>query len=390
MNRSVYFFVGLVVIACSGSLFFWKNGNGGKTPLYLTAKAEKRNIVQLIQASGTLEAEHTIILGSLVTGRVIKVCADDNDVVKKDQILVELDDGVGTANVEKFTGVVTQQKAILAYQEKTFIRKKELHKNNFISDDEFDQVTRDLESAQGALTRAEGDLRVAQQAYNNLFVRSPDDGIVIARRIELGQMVASILNATQLFSIAQDLRHMKANIDVDEADIGRVQKGLACFFYVDAFPSKQFTSTVSRIHYESKVVNSVVSYVTELMVENHDLILRPGMTVNVDIKVAEAENVICVPTKTLRVQAANVKKVAEKLGYGYQPLPEETTRCNRESIWVLANNQFTQHPVTTGARDRQFVEIVEGVALSDEIVIDTPENNTSPLVAEVSKGKIGG
>ena len=285
-----------------------KKRNAKKFQWYVTQKSQKRDLTQYVNASGRLKAKDQITIGSLVTGRIIKLHVDDNEFVKKGQILVELDNGIGYSAVKKAKGALWQAKSNLTYLEKFYKRQKSLYDEGQIARDTFENITKDYETAQYGVVQAQGELEIREQEYENLFIKAPEDGVIIAKKVNLGQMVTSRLQATQLFTIAKDLKHMEAEIDIDEADIGLIKIGQEAIFTVDAFPQKSFRAKVKQINYDFKIKENVITYAIILDVDNPDLQLRPGMTTNVDIKVAQAKNALCVPNKALRIDKNVLKK----------------------------------------------------------------------------------
>ncbi len=380
------FVSGGLILFFGVSTFLWKKKVlEKKEPLFSTVKPENFSIKKYINASGKLRAKDEIIVGSLVTGRVVAIYADDNDVVKKGQVLALLDDGVGYSGVEKALGELEIRQAELAFQEKTFDRQKKLKDKKLISDQEFDASIKALEQAKGGVHFAQAEVDIRKKTYENLFIRSPDDGIVIARKIELGQMVASIFNATQLFVIAKDLHEMEAYIDVDEADIGLIKKEQKGTFVVDSFPHAQFSSQVERIQYFADVVGGVVTYAAIFPVDNKDLLLRPGMTTNIDIKVAQAQDVLSVPNKALRVLPHLVEKVAKQLGYSFKPLDVHTKRTKRDSVWKALKDSFEEVEVQVGITDGKRTHILQGIESSDTLILDVAiEENASSFVQKLA------
>jgi HlyD family secretion protein len=378
-----------VLLAGCGLYFKFKKNKSTEAP-YTTCRPTKQTITQYVQASGTLEAEETIIVGSLVAGRVQQIHAYENDQVKKGDKLVTLDDGIGTDNIKRIKALIEQRKAELTFQQKEFERKKSLFTLKHLSEEAFDEATKTLGVAQALFDQAHADLQLAEHAYDNLTIRAPDDGVIIARNVELGQGVTAVLNATELYLIAQDINKMKAKIDVDEADIGKVKMNTPVSFYVDAFPTKEYTSQISLITYKSKITNAVVSFNAEFLINNSQHLLRPGMTVNVDIEVSKTENQLALPLKALRISDSAIEALAKKVQKIQIPLPQKETRTQQMSVWTVKDNQFIEKVIVTGAQNRQYIAVLEGVTEQDEVVISINESVNNPLVSQITKGKIGG
>ena len=343
-----------------------------------TEKPIRKAVIQMITASGNLKAREQISVGSLVAGKVIDIKVEDNDVVKKGQVLAVLDDGVGDTETKRLTANLAEAKANYVYLEKFYKRQTALYKAGQISQNNYDQITRDLDISKAKVDQTQAALDLAMQTYNNLFIKSPADGIVIAKRVDLGQMVTAQLQATVLFEIAKDLHEMEAWLDVDEADIGMVKEGQEAVFTVDSFPKKHFEAKVKRIQYQAKTVDNVVTYATVLDVKNPKLRLRPGMTANVEIKVAENENALIIPNKALRINPVNIEYVANKLKYKLEKVSVEEKLAGQKSkkimkdyVWILDNKTIKQIEAKLGINDGKFTEIIKGIQDDSDIITET-------------------
>lgn len=395
--------VSVVIIATiSGYIIIKKYEKPASIKLFTIEKPVYRSVTQYINASGNLKAKDQISIGSLVAGRVIEIKADDNDQVKKDQILAILDNGIGETAVKRLQATLDEAQALFDYQEKFYKRQTALYNAGQISDNLYDQYKQDYEVTKARVEQAKYALKLEQQTYNNLFIKSPDHGIVIAKRIDLGQMITSVLQATVLYEIAPDLTKMEAYIDVDEADIGMVKDGQDATFTVDAFPKKHFTAKVDRIQYLAKIVDGVVTYATILKVENPKFRLRPGMTTNVDIKVAENKRALTVPNKTLRINTATIEQQARLAGYTLQKfeiphdqqkdaLSKSKVRKHRDLIWILEDKVIKQVEVKLGTNDGRYSEILHGINESSNIITEVEEIKTeNKLLKSIFASPVGG
>ncbi len=377
IKKNLILLISIIIIA-TPLIFYFKQNNKKEPPLFKTQHPIKKTLVQFIEASGTLQAKDQITVGSLVAGKVEKIIADDNDPVKKDDILAILDNGIGDSRLKKIQALLEEAKARLAYQEKFYARQKKLFESKQISQNQFEEIEKNYKVAQAQVKVNEAELEYAQKEYNNLFIKSPDDGIVIARKIDLGEMVTAQFSATVLYIIAKDLHEMEAHVDVDESDIGLVKEGQKAIFTVDAFPKEKFSAKVKQIQYLAKIVDNVVTYATLLDVKNPDLRLRPGMTTNVSIRVAKAKNALAVPHKALRVNPEFIKKIAEKLEYRFNPLPElsieeKVVKKERHSVWIIEKGEFKEIEVETGIIDSTHTQITKGLDESSNIIVEARE-----------------
>lgn len=333
----------------------------------------RQDVIQYINATGNLKALDQISIGSLVAGRVVKILADDNDVVKKNQVLTIIDDGIGDTGVKQTAAQLVEAKAKHAFQKQFYARQKALYESGQLSKNLFEQYTQDHDVAKATVDDLQAQLEAKKKTYNNLFIRAPEDGVVIAKRIDLGQMVASVFQPTTLYDIAKDLTKMEAWLDVDEADVGMVKEGQDAIFTVDAFPKRKYTAKVKRIQYLAKMVDSVVTYATILDVPNPDLSLRPGMTTNVDIKTAHAHQALTIPNKALRINQQWLEALAKKCNYSVQKIRDAAvvttnkTKAGKQAhktsdfIWILEGTTIKQVDVKLGVYDARITQIESGV-----------------------------
>lgn len=399
MKKKIIIFSTLAILLASTFIMFRKKNKIQVVTPITIEKPTRKALTQMITASGNLKAKEQISVGSLVAGKVIDIKVEDNDIVKKDQVLAVLDDGVGDTETRRLTANLAEAKANLTFIEKFYKRQTALYKSGQISQNSYDQITKDYETAKAKVDQTKAALDLSMQTYNNLFIKSPANGIVIAKRIDLGQMVTAVLQATVLFEIAKDLHEMEAWLDVDEADIGLVQEGQEAIFTVDSFPKKYFYGKVKRIQYQAKIVDNVVTYATVLDVQNPKLRLRPGMTANVEIKVAENEDALIIPNKALRINATNIEYVANKLKYKLEKVSMEqklagqkSKKITKDYIWILEDKTIKQIEVKLGINDGKFTEVKKGIKENDNVIIETesapkdnPLNKMFPQVGGIGK-----
>lgn len=359
MNKNKIIIVSLVFLLIIGISFYFFKKNDVKEELpFEVSTPIRQDLSQYVNASGTLRVKDEISVGSLVAGRVVNILADDNDFVRKDQVLAILDDGIGYSYVKKFKALLEEAKSNRSYYEKFYERQSQLYKANQISKDIFEQYTKEFDVLNSRVTQIEGDLEIKQQEYDNLFIKSPENGVIIAKEIDLGQMVTSRLQATVLYKIAKDLHFMEADVDVDEADVGLVQVGQDAFFTVDAFPKNKFKAKVKQIRYLAKIVDNVVTYATILDVDNPELKLRPGMTTNVDIRVRAVKNVLSVENRSLRINPIVLEEIAKKIGFNLKRIVNTDIDTALDSVWVLNGKTFEEIAVKLGAKHGAYTQII--------------------------------
>jgi HlyD family secretion protein len=356
-----------------------------------------------VSATGNLAPTNKVDVGSELSGLVETVLAQENDRVKKGQILAQLD-------VSKLQDEITKSEAALASSQAKLAQAEATLNQDRVSLDRDREVSRlsggkvpsktEMESAEAALARAEADVRSAQADVNqaratlssdqtNLSkasIRSPVDGVVLSRAVEPGQTVAASLQVTTLFTVAEDLRQMELKVDVDEADVGGVKDGQNATFTVDAYPGREYSARVTRVAYGSTTKNNVVSYSTVLKVKNDDLSLRPGMTGTAEIATVTRENALLVPNAALRFTPSTTASAPPSHGLigSIMPGPPPdnssqrmvtTSKGNSQQVWTLANGIPLAIPVTTGVSDGTLTEIVAGNLKQGMLVIN---DNVSP------------
>jgi len=386
----------IITVGLTGSWLYKKYHPKNKSLPYTTAKPQYRHIFQYITASGKLEAKEQLKVGSLEAGRVININVEENDIVKKGQVLAVLDNGIGDSAVKQLNASLDNAVAIFTYQKRFYNRQKEIFKAGQLSANAFDEIERDYLRAKANVTETKARLEIQQKTYDNLFIKSPDNGVVIAKRIDIGQMITSRLDAVVLFEIAKDLKHMEAEVDVDEADVGLVKDNQMAIFTVDSFPKRQFFSTVKRIHYLSKEVQNVISYGTILEVENKKLLLRPGMTTNVKIKVAEEQKALCVHNRALRIRGFKMRDWAQQHNHPFEPLPKKNNLFDRKQtkksdrLWVLDNGSIKEVSVEFGINDGRYTQIKQGVTPDTLIIVSFEEQEDENILLKRVMGSRSG
>jgi HlyD family secretion protein len=278
---------------------------------YRSAAVDHGNISQTVTASGTINPVALINVGSQVSGTVLELKADFNDHVKKGQILLKLDPVIFNAQIKQNEASLASARASLRLAQATFERNQRLVGQNYISGLALDQSRRELEVAEANIQLNLAQLARAQADRDNSVIRSPIDGIIIKRTIDLGQTVAASFTTPNLFQIAQDLTKMQIDTSVSEADVGGLKDGQPARFVVDAYPDKEFDAKMRQFRLAANVVQNVVTYNVVLDVANKDELLKPGMTAQVRLLVGNRENVLRIPTAALRFRLSDEEQEKE-------------------------------------------------------------------------------
>lgn len=314
-GRKALIWIGSILAVIGIGVFVYRMFfNQPKPPRWIVQKVARGEVLQVVSATGTLQPVLMSPVGAQVSGIVWKIHADYNNLVKKDQILVELDPALFQAAVRQQEANLAQAVASLAKARADFSnatlaagRARVLAEKKYIALADRDAAVATEQSTRAAVLAAEANIKQTQASLDtvrlnlkNSVILSPVDGIVIARNVELGQAVVASFQAPNLFTIAQDLKKMQVLANVDETDIGHVRMGAVAEFSVDAFRGRKFRARVSQIRNAAQTVSNVVTYIVVLDVDNDDLALRPGMTANVRLEVARSRDALTIPAAALR------------------------------------------------------------------------------------------
>lgn len=310
-KRIIYIVTILLVLIISSYLIFFR-GSAGEIK-YRTEKISRGDITVLVRATGTVNPVKTVQVGSQVSGIISKIYVDFNSQVREGQVIAQIDSTFLAASVKEAEANYERALAQSNEARRNLKRTEELFKKNLVSQAEMDAAQTSYETSLAQLKQAQASLDRAKVNLRYSIIRSPIDGVVISRDVDVGQTVAASLQAPKLFVIANDLKKMQVEANVDEADIGNVKIGQRVTFTVDAHPGEEFEGTVTQIRLSPQIVQNVVTYTVIIEVPNPDLKLMPGMTATVSILVDQREDVLRIPALALRFQPpADVADKAEK------------------------------------------------------------------------------
>lgn len=294
-------FVLILIAAAAGGWFYYQRGNAPK-PVFTTATVSRGTISQVVTASGTLQPVTSVEVGSQISGLVTEVLADYNSPVKTGQLIARIDASTYEQRLRQAEADLASTQANHALVRLNTERTRALRESNLVSQQELDQANAQLAQADANLLTREAAVENARVDLSRCSIFSPIDGIVIDRQVDVGKTVAASFNAPVLFIIANDLANMQINAAISEADIGTVETGMAVNFTVDAFPGRMFRGRVEQIRNSPKIEQNVVTYQTIIAVRNEDLRLKPGMTANVSIVIAQRDNTVRIPNAALRAR----------------------------------------------------------------------------------------
>jgi HlyD family secretion protein len=384
---------------------FWSLRDGARETPFVTAAVQNGAITQVVSATGTLQAVVTVQVGSQVSGTIEKLNADFNSKVKQGQVIAQL-------NQDKFKASVDQGKAnLLAGQanlakgkvgvddtRRTLERVRELRKRDLVAQSDLDaaQAAYDAAVAQyevnkAQVAQAQASLNQTTVDLNNTTIRSPVDGTVISRTVDVGQTVAASLQAPILFTIANDLSKMQVHTSVDEADVGSIWTGQTVTFTVDAYPARRFKGKVSQVRNAPTTVQNVVTYNAVVEIDNSELLLKPGMTTNVEFLISRKTDVLKIPNMAIRFRPPWEKQEAQELirqasrsggGGGAGRRRSRASQADPErkdgrlvKVYVLRNYEPVPVEVRVGITDGSYTELIEGeVAEKDQVILSVTES----------------
>lgn len=394
-NRKKYYIITLflVVLIAIVAGYFYKTNEEKIT--YTTAHPHIADVVARINATGTLSPTNEVEIGSQISGTVQEVFVDVNDPVTKGQILARINPEKINQALDKYKAQINSAKASLASSEVALEQKKwnygqmsklfkltggkspsELDLQN--AKMEYLQAKADVQTKKANIEQIVTDMRTSQIDLKNSVITSPIDGVVLERSVDPGQTVAASFQTPTLFKLAQNLKEMSLIVNVSESDIGKVKVGQKVIFNVDAYPEREFDAIVNRVSFAASSnddsSNNIVSYETKIYVNNQDLLLKPGMSVNANIQVAQAYNTMLIPVAALFYEPKNIAKQNKKISPSLMGGPRKKALVNDKkeikskisTIYILKNNIPTPLNVNVGISDGKVAQVI-----SDELSLDS-------------------
>ena len=388
----------LVVLLLTGAAILWVrlDADAPVVPQLITAQVSKGDVVATVAATGTLEPVDTVEVGSQVSGTIQTLTADFNSPVRQGQVIATLDPALIDSQIAQAAATVRRLEADLDRARiesvdagQKLARARQLAAAQLIAETDLETAettarlaSAAIGSAEAQLTQARASLAQSRVNRSHTIIRSPVDGIVLSRNVEVGQTVAAGLQAPVLFRIARDLAVMQVNANVDESQIGTVQPGQPAAFRVDAYGAETFNGTVRQVRLQPTIVQNVVNYTVVIDVANPSLRLKPGMTATIDIETGRAENALRVPAAALRFKpgsdllaayatdetagkaAAATSDRATPTGRSASSRTDDDARAQAPAsnavVWQLASGTLRRVPVHTGVAGGTFVEIATG------------------------------
>ena len=366
MKKRIIVISTIIILILVGAVLLFANKN--KDAGYETVPAKIDTIVEAVEASGTVNPVNTVDIGSQVSGMIKDIYVDYNSKVTKGQLLAQIDPSLFQAQVDKARGDLEAAKAnkakiqaMLVYDKKNYERYRKLYAKNYVAKSDLDLAEATYKSDLAQIASAQGSINQAMATLNNNLTNlkytrivSPVDGIVVSRAVDVGQTVAASFQTPTLFQVAQDLTKMQIEVNVSEADIGKIKKDQSVEYTLDGYADSIFYGKVSEVRIAPTTVSNVVTYTVIVDVDNKEQKMIPGMTANVSIITNKSENVICVPTDALKFT------------------PSEITggkKYKEQGLWILKDNKPVRITITTGAKDSDKTEIISDALHENDKVI---------------------
>ncbi|MCA1958138.1 MAG: efflux RND transporter periplasmic adaptor subunit [Nitrospira sp.] len=403
----------VVGLAVGGYVLF--SGDRKEPVRYRTAKIERGAVVSVVSATGTINPVVSVQVGTQVSGMIKSLHADFNTRVKAGQTVAVIDPEPfrarreqAASNLEMARAALAKARTDLAQRKRELERLKPLMAEQFVSQNDVDLATTNYESAEAQVRVAEAQVRQAEAALNAAdldlkytIIRSPVDGIVVARNVEVGQTVAASFATPNLFLIALDLTQMQVDTNVSESDIGGIVEGMEATFTVDAYPGVQFHGVIRQVRLAPINVQNVVTYNVVVGVDNRDLRLKPGMTANVSIVVARKNDVLKVPNAALRFSPPQKDRSDARVrdeqgtktggrGNGQSAASEQGGPAKR--VWRLGiDDEPEPLIIRTGISDGVWTEVSDGdVKEGDSVIVGLESSRSERRSSELPPGFGGG
>ena len=392
----------LGAIAYGVKMFFFSEKASAAAGPLVSTKVVQTTISTTISATGTLEPVDQVEVGTQVSGDIAKINVDFNSKVKKGQIIAELDKSKLKATLTQAEIAFRSAETDYKYKESTYNRVKKLSESHSASAVELETAEYNMNSAKLAVERSQNEVNQARLNLSYATIKSPIDGVVLKRAVEVGQTVAASMSTPTLFVIAKDLSQMKVMAAVDEADIGQVKQGQRVTFTVDAFQNDTFNGIVQEVRLNPTTTSNVVTYPVVITAENPEQKLLPGMTATCTIVTQEITDAIAIPVKALKFTPADGTPMAEPPKGMRPPHPEsgdstasdfpkgdfkkgnfpppgsfpksfkkraDGKKPSGNLVWVNIDGKAAPRPVKTGISDGVNIQILKGLSVGDSVVV---------------------
>ena len=352
----------VIVAAFAIAIVGWWMLRSNPPTLYISSPITRGSLAVTVSATGTLAPRTQVDVGSEVSGRIDELYADFNDHVTKGQKLAKINTDQIKAQLDQSQATLAQARATLDQDHQNVDRYAKLRVSNSVSPQAYDAAVGDYGRAKAGVSLAAAQVQADETLLTKATIFSPIDGVVLDRKVSRGQTVVAAMTTPVLYTLASDLSQMELDVDIDEADVGAVRPGQAATFTVDAYPNKSFSATLISIHSAPQTVQGVVTYRGVLLVQNPELLLKPGMTATATIMAAKVNDTLLVPNAALRFMAPDeISKAA---------LPPPTIP-NEGRVWTESGKTLKPHDLKLGSTDGRLTQILSGnLKVGNQVVTD--------------------
>jgi HlyD family secretion protein len=409
MKKIIIISVIAIVVGLSAWLVYRYISNKKTVYNWRTVTVEKGDINVLVTSTGTMNADTSVDVGVQVSGKIARILVDFNSIVKKGQVIAVLDTTVLYASKVDAYAAMQRAQMQVDLAKSQYVRAKVLFDSSVTARADYDPVVTAYQTANGNLTSARAELNKAKINLQYATIKTPISGIVISRNIQVGNMVIASFNSPTLFTIANNLKKMQVQANVDEADIGQVKVGQAVKFTVDAFPKDIFDGTVTQVRRQPIIVTNVVNYVAIVEVQNPDLKLVPGLTANLNIFIDQRKAVIKIPSNAfsftppveyiqtdILLADSTRKKWLEKIQHDSELRKQEIQEADPTQgfVWVQNGKDIYPLALKKGLSDGTFTEVIGAIKENEEVVVGlnhsavvTDKKSSSPFMPKFPSKK---
>lgn len=377
MRKFIKVSIILVILATLilGARFIFFNTKESSVGVFVSAAVEQDTLLTSISATGSLEPVDRVEIGTQVSGDLSRIYVDFNSKVKKGQVLAELDKSKWITNLRQSELAYKAAENDFQYKKIIFERTQKLAESKSVSAVELETAEYNMNAARFSMERSKSDVEQAKLNLSYCVIKSPIDGVVLERSVDVGQTVAASMSAPVLFILARDLSQMRVMASVDEADIGSILQGQRVEFTVDAFPKDRFFGKVEELRLNPTVTSNVVTYTVVISAENPEFKLLPGMTATCTIVTKEEPNAVVIPMQALHFKPAEGSYKRMPRGQGEKSVSGKGKKSLDRShdaarVWVSVNGQPEPRRIKTGINDGVRIQVLEGLSVGDSVIVN--------------------
>ncbi len=386
-KQSKWMITTIVVVVIAGCTWYFTKSSPKSQLVVKTEKIAKGDISNIVTATGSVEAITQVEVGTQVSGIIDKIYVDFNSVVKKGQLIAELDKEVLLSELSSVNADMSSAKTEYEYQKKNFERSQQLYKKELVSETDYETANYTYQKAKNSYEKSKFNAEKAKRNLSYAMIKSPIDGVIISRAVDEGQTVAASYSTPTLFTIANDLSKMQVVANVDEADLGQVKEGQRVSFTVDAYPNDVFEGVVTQVRLEATTTSNVVTYEVIVNAPNPDLKLKPGLTANISIFTTEKKGILLVPAKAFRFTPTK-----ELLGEDVEIVPAEQKNGKdsvKHIIWQKNGNVYQAKNVVVGESNGVSTEVISGLKEGEDVIVEVSVSSAT-ATAQTAEGTKSG